>query len=422
MHYPEVIKYLYNALPMYQRIGKAAYKTDLNNTIALCELLNNPQDTFLSIHIAGTNGKGSVANMLASVFQQAGYKTGLYTSPHLKDFRERIRINGNMIPKQYVGDFVNKYKSDFEKIGLSFFEMTVGLAFDYFKNQNIDIAILETGMGGRLDSTNIVKPKLSIITNIDLDHTQFLGNTIKDIATEKAGIIKPKIPVVIGKTNEKAYQVFIDKANKLNASIVFADKEVSIKKTNNKLILKTKQETIDFYQVLKGHYQLENYATAFQALSISKTFFKNITNEIIKKGFENIYTNTFFSGRWQIISKFPLIIADTGHNMHAIKQIISQLKNLQAKKYHIVWGSVNDKNIIEILKMLPQKDDFVYYFCKPDIPRGLDVDILYKNAKKIGLQGNSYPTVTEAYNSAKNNAAKEDIIFVGGSTFVVAEI
>lgn len=428
MNYNETINWMFNKLPMYQRIGAAAYKADLNSTIKILDYLNNPQDNFKSVHIAGTNGKGSVSHSLASVFQEAGYKTGLYTSPHLRNFRERIRINGNMIPENNVVEFIDKHKNKLEELELSFFEMTVAMAFDYFKNEKVDIAIIEVGMGGRLDSTNIIKPELSIITNISLDHVKFLGDSEDKIAVEKAGIIKKMIPVVIGETQIKTKDVFIEKAKAENSEIFFADKIFQCKRiTENDIldyqsfnIYKNNKEYINELKFpLLGNYQNKNLKTIICAIDILKNTF-SINENHIKNGLFNVIKNTSLMGRWQIIQKKPLVIADTGHNVAGITEIINQLSEINYSKLHFVLSVVNDKDIDSILQLLPKNAE--YYFCKADIPRGLDVNILAEKARSSGLKGNCYNSVNEAYTTACANAKDEDLVFVGGSNFTVAEI
>lgn len=428
MNYNETINWMFNKLPMYQRIGAAAYKADLNSTIKILDYLNNPQDNFKSVHIAGTNGKGSVSHSLASVFQEAGYKTGLYTSPHLRDFRERIRINGNMIPENNVVEFIDKHKNKLEELELSFFEMTVAMAFDYFKNEKVDIAIIEVGMGGRLDSTNIIKPELSIITNISLDHVKFLGDSEDKIAVEKAGIIKKMIPVVIGETQIKTKDVFIEKAKAENSEIFFADKIFQCERiTENDIldyqsfnIYKNNKEYINELKFpLLGNYQNKNLKTIICAIDILKNKF-SINENHIKNGLFNVIKNTSLMGRWQIIQKKPLVIADTGHNVAGITEIINQLSEINYSKLHFVLSVVNDKDIDSILQLLPKNAE--YYFCKADIPRGLDVNILAEKARSSGLKGNCYNSVNEAYTTACANAKDEDLVFVGGSNFTVAEI
>lgn len=427
MNYNDTTSWMFSKLPVYQFIGAAAYKPDLGNTVQLLNMLNNPQNDFKTVHVAGTNGKGTVSHSLASVFQEAGYKTGLYTSPHLRDFRERIRVNGVMIPEQAVVDFIEKYKDDFEKMQLSFFEMTVGMAFDYFKKEKVDIAIIEVGMGGRLDSTNVIHPELSVITNISLDHVKFLGDTLEKIAGEKAGIIKPNVPVVIGETQPETEKVFIKKAAESNSPIFFADKTIDCDKVhvesyeyqlfdiwkNSELYL----ESVKY--PLMGYYQKKNLATIVCALEQLRGKF-NLSNEAIREGLENVVKNTSLLGRWQIMGKNPLVIADTGHNVAGVKETVAQLNDMRFHKLHFVLGVVNDKDIDGILQILPSYAE--YYFCKADIPRGLDVNILAEKAFEAGLRGEKYESVQHAYQSALNNAHGDDVVFIGCSNFVVAEV
>lgn len=426
MNYNETLEWMFNKLPMYQRIGAAAYKADLNNTIEILSYLNNPQNDFKSIHIAGTNGKGSVSHSLASVFQEAGYKTALYTSPHLRDFRERIRINGEMIPENEVVSFIERHKTKLEEMELSFFEMTVAMAFDYFSKEKVDVAIIEVGMGGRLDSTNVINPELSIITNISLDHVKFLGDSEDKIALEKAGIIKRHTPVVIGETQEKSKDVFIKKAKENDSPIYFADKIIECVKVGSDLgyntydIFKNKDIYIKALNFpLKGNYQKKNLATIICALDVIKEKF-NISQRHIDEGLSNVVSNTGLMGRWQLIDRYPLTIADTGHNVAGIKEITQQLEETDFNTLHFVLSVVNDKDIDGILELLPKYAR--YYFCKANIPRGLSVDILAEKAAKAGLKGEAYSSVTEAYQAARHNANLDDMIFIGGSNFTVAEV
>lgn len=389
---------------MYQRIGAAAYKVDVSNTLKLMAHLKEPQSSFKSVHVAGTNGKGSTSHMLASVLQDAGYKVGLYTSPHLKDFRERIKLNGKMIPEQKVVDFVENHRSFFEENQLSFFEMTVGLAFDYFKNEKVDIAIIEVGLGGRLDSTNVINPEVSVITNIGLDHTQFLGTTLAEIASEKAGIIKSKIPVVIGEAKPETTAVFIDKARKEKSPILFVEEE----------------ELPEFKTDLLGNYQIKNYKTAYATLGVLKQKGWGISNKNIENGFLNVAKNTGLQGRWQLLNKSPKVICDTAHNIEGLSLVLNQLKKEDFDQMHIVLGVVADKNLDAILPLFPK--NAIYYFCKPAVIRGLAVAKLQQKARAYELIGASYVSVSEAYKSAMTGAKAKDLIFIGGSTFVVAEI
>jgi len=404
MNYPETLDYLFGQLPMYQRIGNAAYKANLDNTYRLSEILNHPEKQFKSVHIAGTNGKGSTSHMLASVLQEAGYKVGLYTSPHLKDFRERIKINGAMISEREVIDFVNAFKNEFEKIQLSFFEWTVGLAFHSFANQKVDIAIVETGLGGRLDSTNIVTPEVVVITNISMDHTQLLGDTLEKIAAEKAGIIKSTIPVVIGETQPKIKHVFIEKAKQMNAPIQFADEH----------------HTQEYESDLKGVYQQQNKKTVVATIHVLQTLGWNIAENHIIKGLQNVVSNTGLMGRWQVLNKQPFTVCDTGHNEAGIRLILAQINQQSFEKLHVVLGVVNDKDITNILALLPNNAS--YYFCQANIPRALEVSVLAEKATAVGLSGTTFPSVDAAYKAAQKNATAQDMIFIGGSTFVVAEV
>ena len=409
MNYQETVNWMYNQLPLYQLQGAIAYKEDLTNTVLLSKYLGNPEKNLKFIHVAGTNGKGSTSHLLASVLQEAGYKVGLYTSPHLKDFRERIKIISpevsGEISEDFVCEFIAKHKNFFETNDLSFFEMTVGLAFDYFKNEKIDIAIIEVGMGGRLDSTNIITPLLSVITNIGKDHTQFLGTTFEAIATEKAGIIKQHIPVIIGEYTSETKPVFLAKANETKSEIYFA----------SDLILD------DFPSDLIGVYQISNKKTALQTLRIlnSQNEFQ-VSEAAIKTGFLNVVKNTGLQGRWQQLNSAPKVICDTAHNKHGLEIVLNQLKNEQFDTLHFVFGVVNDKDLDEILPLFPKNAN--YYFCKPNIPRGLDAAVLAKKALEFGLHGKVYNSVSEAYKNALENATTTDFIYIGGSTFVVGEI
>jgi dihydrofolate synthase/folylpolyglutamate synthase len=403
MNYEETIQWMFQQLPMYQTQGAMAYKEDLSNTILLSNHLGNPEKNQVFIHVAGTNGKGSTSHMLASILQEAGYKVGLYTSPHLKDFRERIKINGKEISKEFVQLFISDNKDFFAKNELSFFEMTVGLAFQYFKQEITDVNIIEVGMGGRLDSTNIITPILSIITNIGLDHTQFLGNTLAKIAFEKAGIIKVSIPVVIGEFTMETKPIFEEISKSKQSEIYFASNTI----------------TEIYSSDLQGDYQENNKKTVIQSLKLLNGKF-NISDNNIKQGFLNVANNTGFKGRWQVIGINPKIICDTGHNAHGLKIVLNQLKKESFERLHVVIGMVNDKDITTLLPLFPS--NATYYFCKPNNFRGLNSEVLKANAKLYNLFGNSYPTVNEALSAARTSANSCDCIFVGGSTFVVAEI
>ena len=404
MNYQDTIDWLFRQLPMYQSKGKSAYKKDLSNTILLANYLKNPETKFRSIHVGGTNGKGSTSHMLASVLYESGYKVGLYTSPHLKDYRERIRVNGKVISKNFVIGFVKKHKSFFTDNSLSFFEMTVGLAFDYFAKQKVDIAIVEVGLGGRLDSTNIITPELSIITNIGFDHISFLGDTRGKIAFEKAGIIKESVPVVIGETHQETEAVFKTKAKSTNSEIYFADQ----------LIAKTTESD------LKGSYQKHNIKTVLQSISILKSKGFQISDKALKAGMGNVVSNTGLLGRWQFLQEQPKIICDTAHNMEGLAYVMQQLVLEKYNNLHIVFGVVNDKDLRTIMPLLPK--DAKYYLCKPSIERGMDSKELACFFNKSGFIYTSYNTVEQALSGAKSFAGIDDCIFVGGSTFVVAEI
>tara|TARA_R110000751_G_scaffold233903_3_gene334928 strand:+ start:9666 stop:10838 length:1173 start_codon:yes stop_codon:yes gene_type:complete len=389
---------------MYQRVGQSAYKADLAATLNLAKYLKNPEKSFKSIHVAGTNGKGSTSHMLASVFQEAGYKTGLYTSPHLKDFRERIKINGQMISEQYVSNFVQNHRPFFESNQLSFFEMTVGLAFEYFRSENVDIAIVEVGMGGRLDSTNIIAPEVSVITNIGLDHTQFLGDTLEKVAVEKAGIIKDRVPVIIGETSPETKRVFEEIALERNAPIVFAEMN----------------DASTYSSDLKGSYQQKNIRTVISILRMLQKKGWNISEENIQKGLMNTVKNTGLMGRWQILGQAPKVICDTAHNREGLQIVLDQLASEDFQNLHIILGVVNDKDLASILPLFPK--DAIYYFCRPNIPRGLDASLLLSRARGFGLIGQEYISVSKAYEAALKAALPQDLVFVGGSTFVVAEV
>ncbi|MBT0607494.1 bifunctional folylpolyglutamate synthase/dihydrofolate synthase [Aequorivita echinoideorum] len=403
MNYSETINWLFNQLPMYQRVGQSAYKADLTATINLADYLQNPERSFKSVHVAGTNGKGSTSHMLASIFQQAGYKTGLYTSPHLKDFRERIKLNGEKISEEKVLDFVNENKRYFEENKLSFFEMTVGMAFDFFRNEKVDIAIIEVGMGGRLDSTNIIIPEISVITNIGLDHTQFLGNSLAKIAVEKAGIIKRNVPVVIGETHPETKPIFVDISSEKKAPIFFAEE----------------MDSPNYVSDLKGIYQEKNKKTVVAALKILQKNW-NISEKNIADGMASVVKNTGLLGRWQILNENPKIICDTGHNKDGLKLVLKQLADESFNHLHIVMGIVSDKDLNSVLPMFPK--NATYYFCKPNIPRGMDASVLASQAKIFGLNGSEYISVKSAYRTALQSARENDLVFVGGSTFVVAEV
>ena len=404
MTYSETLNWMFSRLPMYQRQGSIAFKKDLTNSIALSEVLQNPQNKFKSIHVAGTNGKGSTSHLLASVLQEAGYKVGLYTSPHLKDFTERIKINGEPIRKNCVINFIKRNKEFLENQKLSFFEMTVGLAFEHFAKKKVDFAIIETGLGGRLDSTNIIHPVASVITNIGLDHTQFLGESLPEIAFEKAGIIKNNTPVIIGERQQEVATVFINMAKKKQSPIYFASEQI----------------TQEFKTDLNGSYQKHNVKTALQTLLVLRKMQFEISENAIKKGFLKVVQNTNLLGRWQILGNTPKIICDTAHNQEGLAYVMEQLKEENYNNLHVVIGVVKDKKLAQILPLFPK--EATYYFCKPNVPRGLDAFELQKKAIEYNLKGDVYESVLKALEKAKKNATTEDVIFIGGSTFVVAEV
>jgi dihydrofolate synthase / folylpolyglutamate synthase len=421
MNYTQTLDYLYTRLPMYQRIGSAAYKANLDNTIAICELLDHPEKKFRSVHVAGTNGKGSSSHMIASVLQSAGLNVGLYTSPHLKDFRERIRINGEMIAEEKVIAFVEKYAADFEKIQPSFFEMTVGMAFAHFAEEKVDIAVIEVGLGGRLDSTNVILPEACLITNISFDHMYLLGNTIEQIAVEKAGIIKPGVPVVIGERQEPSASVFIRRAAQEGSAISFADEEYSIE-DDLKCATVRKRKKILFECLesgLLGEYQRKNIPSVLCLLDVLRTKGIEISEAAVRDGIKNVVKKTGLLGRWQTLSVKPLVIADTGHNEAGIGEVLKQLAQIKHERLHFVLGVVNDKDISRILALLPTHAE--YYFCRATIPRALAADELARQASEAGLKGGIYHSVPEALNAAKQNAKDNDLVFVGGSTFTVAD-
>jgi dihydrofolate synthase / folylpolyglutamate synthase len=433
MNYQQTLDYLYTQLPMFTRVGSSAFKANLDNTIALCARLDNPQHKFKSIHVGGTNGKGSTSHMLAAILQTAGYKTGLYTSPHLKDFRERIRINGEMITEQTVVDFVREYKADFDEIQPSFFEMTVAMAFDIFAKEQVDIAIIEVGLGGRLDSTNVITPLLSIITNIGWDHMNMLGDTLQLIAGEKAGIIKPNVPVIIGEYQPEVADVFIAKAKQENAPLVFASEAFELEAGSRKPNANGDYLRIDinpkksfqlqpssFRLDLTGSYQTKNVKTVLSAVEQLNTLGYTINSEDISTALSHVKTLTGLRGRWDILSHTPLVICDTGHNPEGITEVLKNIAATPYKQLHFVMGMVNDKDHSKVLNMLPK--DAIYYFCKPDIPRGLAAESLKLKAESFGLQGLAYVDVASAFAAAKLAAHADDLVFVGGSTFVVAEV
>jgi len=430
MNYQQTIDYLYSQLPLFTRVGASAYKSNLDNTIELCKRLGDPQHKFKSVHVGGTNGKGSTSHMLAVILQTAGYKTGLYTSPHLKDFRERIRINGQMVSEQEVIDFVELHKVDFEDIRPSFFEMTVGLAFDIFAREKVDIAIIEVGLGGRLDSTNIITPLLSVITNIGWDHMNILGDTLQLIAAEKAGIIKTGVPVVVGEYQPEVAEIFIEKAQTEHSKISFASELLTASGVHHAddhatdyldvTLHSSDGSALDFHLDLPGTYQVKNLKAVICAVQELRMQGFDISDEQVWLALSKVKLLTGLHGRWEILSKHPLTICDTGHNPEGIKEVLQNIAAVPYEKLHFVLGVVNDKDITKMLNMLPK--DAVYYFCKPDIPRGLEAESLKQKAESFGFNGAVYPSVKAAFLTAQANAGENDLVFVGGSTFVVAEV
>lgn len=407
MDYQHTLEYLYNSVPMFQQVGSSAYKEGLENTLALDEHFGHPHRNFRTIHVAGTNGKGSCSHTLAAILQEAGYRTGLYTSPHLVDFRERIRVNGQPVPEEYVIRFVEEERSFFEPLSPSFFELTTAMAFRYFADQKVDVAIIEVGLGGRLDCTNIIRPDLCIITNISFDHTQFLGSTLAQIASEKAGIIKQDIPVVIGETTPETRPVFAEKEQAVQAPICFAEDHVP-------------EEYSDMDYELKGLYQEKNRRTLLTALPLLKKAGYHLSEQAIRNGFAHVCELTGLMGRWQKLQDAPTLICDTGHNVGGITYIAEQLKQQTYRKLHIVMGMVNDKDIRGVLALLPRDAD--YYFTKASVKRALPEAELARLANAVGLQGECYPDVPTAVRAAQEKSLPEDFIFVGGSSFIVADL
>ena len=422
--YADTLHYLYAQLPMFTRVGASAYKKDLHNTLALCNALHHPEHKFKSVHIGGTNGKGSSSHMLAAILQTAGYKTGLYTSPHLRDFRERIRINGQMIPEQEVINFVNSHQALFEEINPSFFEATVGLAFDYFAKQQVDIAIIEVGLGGRLDSTNVINPLLSLITNIGLDHQDILGTTLREIASEKAGIIKTTTPIIIGEKQAEIADVFENKAIEANAKILFASEcwTITPKETAPLLVVNalSSKQNLELTLDLRGSYQVKNLAGVLTAVDELREQGFKISEENLKTALKQVSSLTGLQGRWQTLQQHPLVFCDTGHNEDGIKEVLKNIANTPHQNLHMVWGMVKDKDVAKILELLPK--EATYYFCQPNIPRGKPTEELAQEAQKYQLKGQAYASVAEAYQQALSHAQPNDLVFIGGSTFVVAEV
>lgn len=428
MNYQETIDFLFSSLPMYQRTGKAAYKANLDNTIALDTVLGHPHLRFKSIHVAGTNGKGSVSHMLASIFREAGYTTGLYTSPHMVDFRERIRVNGEMIGEAQVVGFVGRIKDEIDRIQPSFFEMTVAMAFDHFAREKVDIAIIETGMGGRLDSTNIITPVVSLITNISMDHAEFLGDTEVLIAREKGGIIKEGVPVIVGKNSDEVRDVFTEMAREKGSGIIFSDRirnflfQTFTASQTSHFHFKNHEtgESEIILTDLTGTYQSENINVVLTTIGLLREAGWDLSEDAVVNGFAHVKRNTALRGRWEILGANPRIIADTAHNESGVRAVMTQLKQVPFKRLHIVWGMVGDKPVDAIIQHLPQ--EAVYYFTQPSIPRALPVEGLVQRAGAAGLKGESYPTVAEAFAAAGKAAGQDDTIYIGGSTFVVGDL
>lgn len=426
MNYSQTVEYLYSRLPMFTRVGAAAFKKDLHNTIAFCSALDNPQNQYKTIHIGGTNGKGSTSHMLAAILQTAGYKTGLYTSPHLKDFRERIRIDGKMVSKNFVTSFVQQQQSLIEEIEPSFFEVTVAMAFSYFAQEKVDVAIIEVGLGGRLDSTNIIHPDLSVITNISLDHTNMLGNTFAEIAFEKAGIIKQNTPVIIGERHPETDFVFEQKAKEQNANLTFAEDELSVANASVKLGLlqlniKGKDNTLTQLSLdLTGNYQRKNAVTVLQSVRALRKIGYQIEDKAVYEALKSVKKLTGLQGRWQILAKNPLTICDTGHNKAGIAEVVQNIQQTPHEQLHMVIGMVKDKDITAVLSLLPQNAS--YYFCQPELERALPAQELAEQGANFNLKGQVFNSVTTALAAARLKAQPKDLIFVGGSTFVVAEI
>ncbi|MGC8865130.1 MAG: bifunctional folylpolyglutamate synthase/dihydrofolate synthase [Bacteroidales bacterium] len=426
MNYDQAVEYIFSHLPMFTRIGGAAYKADLSRTLHLCQAAGNPHLSFKSIHVGGTNGKGSVSSFLASVFMEHGFKTGLFTSPHLIDFRERIRMNGEMIPKEFVADYITYNQPLFSRIEPSFFEMSFALAAEYFKQSRVDIAIIEVGMGGRLDSTNVITPEVSIITNIGNDHKQFLGDTLDKIAWEKAGIIKEGVPVVIGEHQPETDAVFITKSQSQRAPLYFAEDLFHLQDTwDDGAFLKlhyqdlSDNKSVSIESPLRGIYQQKNILTTLAALKVLQGRDYKIDEGRIKAGFEKVILNTGLAGRWQVMKKRPLVVADIAHNEPGIRVLMEQVRQHTFSHLHLVLGMVADKDSAQILPLLPS--DATYYFCRPDIPRGKEAALLAQESAEFGLQGETYPSVRLAVEAALNDAGPEDMVLITGSAFVVAE-
>jgi dihydrofolate synthase/folylpolyglutamate synthase len=424
--YEETLNFLYENLPMFQRIGTAALKLDLRNTLALCEALGNPQEKFRSIHVAGTNGKGSTSHMLASILQSSGLKTGLYTSPHLKSFTERIRINGREISTDYVIEFVNRMLGQIESLKPSFFEITVSLALDYFARNQVDIAVIEVGLGGRLDSTNIITPEVSIITNIGWDHMDVLGDTLEKIAAEKAGIIKPHVPVVISERQPETDYVFQNRARSINSPVFFASDHLRtmVHNKNGEVAYDILQDEKPLFKNLRmsvqGIYQQKNVLGVIEAIRILRERDWNITDRDLRSGLENVVARTGLKGRWQILGASPLIVCDTGHNPDGIKEVVRQIEMQRYDRLYFILGMVKGKDVTATLKLLPKSA--YYFFCRAKIPRALDASVLFETAQNYQLDGEIIEDVNDALHAAKQRASRDDMIFIGGSSYIVAEI
>ena len=428
MNYPEAIEFLFSSLPMFQRVGKAAYKANLDNTLKLDSYFGHPHRSYPSIHVAGTNGKGSVCHIVASVLQEAGYRTGLYTSPHLLDFRERIRINGIPVPENEVTGFVTRHQQIIREISPSFFEMTVAMALDYFSREQVEMAVIETGLGGRLDSTNIITPEISVITNISMDHMEFLGDHLSSIAREKGGIIKEGVPVVIGRAGEETEKILLEIAEERKAPVLLAYRAYeplfqTFNREMNSMYHIRDHVTDEIRTIpcdLNGAYQMENLITALTTLSLLQERGWKIPDQAFRQGFLKVVENTGLMGRWQTIGHNPRSICDTAHNAAGIAQVARQLSQIPRKTLHVVWGMVEGKQTDQILPLLPAEAN--YYFTPSSVPRSMDAHKLKDEASAFGLEGKAYPNVHEAYRAASEAADRDDLIFTGGSTFVVADL
>jgi len=424
--YEETLNFLYENLPMFQRVGASALKPDLTNTLLLCEALGNPQLKFKSIHVGGTNGKGSTSHMLASILQSAGFKTGLYTSPHLKSFTERIRINGEEVSKDYVVDFVNRILEAIHRVKPSFFEITVAMAFDYFVAENVDVAVIEVGLGGRLDSTNVITPELSLITNIGWDHMDLLGDSLEKIAYEKAGIIKNKIPVVISERQPEVEHVFLEKASSTDSPLYFASDEfnASMQSENDFVTFDVFEKGECVLQSLalplQGVYQQKNIPGVLEAVKLLRVQGWEISQQHVRSGLENVISQTGLKGRWQVLNRKPMIVCDTGHNLDGMKEVLRQIKMQVYENLFFVFGMVKGKDVSSILELLPK--DAYYFFCQAKIPRAMDASALFHEAREFQLTGEIVPDVNDAIQRARTRSSTEDFIFIGGSTYIVAEI